>query len=169
MRRVILAVTLGGVLLSGAACSNDTKTTADAAAPAATPATATTTAAPDYTADSKKVCDGLEKELQKGAEAFGVELGKMIGYKETKQTQNAAKAKKAAATELKNWAADVKKATSAAKDPKLQAAGAEAADNLVKAAEGDAFFAKFKTEKDVDKHFETELNAWFAPLSTICE
>ncbi|BFU42008.1 hypothetical protein [Krasilnikovia sp. MM14-A1004] len=168
MRRAILAVTLGGVLLSGAACSNDTKT-ADAAAPAGAPATTTTTAAPDYTADSKKICGGLEKELQKDAEAFGAELGKMIGYKQTKQTQNAAKAQKAAATELKNWAADVKKATAAAKDPKLQAAGAEASANLVKAAEGDAFFAKFKTEKDVEKNFETELNAWFAPLTPICE
>ncbi|GAB1694805.1 hypothetical protein [Krasilnikovia sp. M28-CT-15] len=164
MRRAILAVTLGGVLLSGTACSNDTKTPADAAAPATT----TTTAAPDYTADTKKVCDGFEKDLQKGAEAFGKELGKMIGYRETKQTRNAATAKKAAAAELKNWASDVRSATRAAMDPRLQAAGESAAGNMVKAADGDAFFAKFKTEKDVDKHFEAELNGWFTPLNALC-
>ncbi|GAB1643418.1 hypothetical protein [Krasilnikovia sp. MM14-A1259] len=173
MRRAILAVTLGGVLLSAAACSTDSKTPADAAGPAgttaaATPAADATSEAPDYSADTKKVCDKLSKSIESDVKGFATELGKMMAYKAAKQTAAAAKAQKAAGDELKAWADKIRKTAATAKDPKLKAAGAEAADNMAKSADDKALFAKLKDPKDLDKNLEAEFTAWFVPVGGIC-
>ncbi|GAA4588678.1 hypothetical protein BJY16_008643 [Actinoplanes octamycinicus] len=169
MRRIILAVTTGALLLTGTACGSKSDDTAAPAAPAAT--TATTSAAPaaDYTADTKKTCGDLTKLLSgQSMVKFGEELGKMIGYKQAKATAQAKQARTDAGKKLKELAAEVTKSTGAAQDPELKAAGEKVAQSITTSAGDDAFFAKFKTEKDVDKALETEMTAWFTPLDTFC-
>ena len=57
MRRALLAVALGGVLVTGTACDTDRPISAAAAEPSPTPAAS---AAPDYSADTRAVCGRLE-------------------------------------------------------------------------------------------------------------
>jgi hypothetical protein len=169
MRRALLAAALGGLLLSGAACSSGGD--ADKAADSPQLVTPTTTAAapaPDYSADTKKVCGKLDKIFDAELEDFGTELGKMIAYKEAKQSDNAEKAEKAAGKQLKDIGGQVKKATAAAKDPKLKEAGTTSAAKFTKSASDGKFFDKIKTTKDLDKILETEMTNWLTPVAGYC-
>jgi len=169
MRRAILAVALGGVLLTGAACGSDAKTAKPAAAPAAStspggPAGST----PDYSADTKLVCGRLEKIFNDDLEGFGTQVGKMIAYKEAKKVAEAATAQKAAGVQLKTVGAKVKKETADAQDPQLQSAGATSAAKFAKSAADTAFFDRIKTTKDLDRTIEAQMSEWLTPVAGYC-
>jgi hypothetical protein len=170
MRRAFLAMTIGGVLLTGAACGSDADTTAGPApsTAAAAPSSEPASPAADYTANTKLVCGKVQKILTEDLKDFGTEMGKMIAYKEAKQTADAEAARKAAGQQLKTVSAKVKKETAAAQDPQLQAAGATSAAKMVKTANDDGFFAKIKSTKDLDKVIETQLTEWFTPVAGYC-
>jgi len=170
MRRVLLAATLGGLLLSGTACSSggDADPAADSPKLVVPSATAATSPPPDYSADTKKVCAKLDKLFDAELEDFGTELGKMIAYKEAKQTDNAEKAEKAAGKQLKDVGGQVRKATAAAKDPKLKEAGAASAAKFSQSASNGKFFDKIKSTKDLDKILETEMTNWLTPVAGYC-
>ena len=167
MRRAFLAVALGGVLLASAACSSDAETPAAAPA-AATPLAAATTAAPDYSANTKLVCGKVEKIFNDDLEGFGTQVGKMIAYKEAKQTADAEKAEKAAGKELKEIGAKVKKETAAAQDPELKTAGASSAAKFTKSATDAKFFDSIKTTKDLDRTIEAKMTEWLTPVAGYC-
>jgi hypothetical protein len=167
MRRAILAATLGSVLLTGAACSSDAKNTGSAAT-TPTPSAAATSAAPNYSDNTKLVCDKLQKIFNTDLEGFGTQVGKMIAYKEAKQAPEAAKAQQAAGLQLKNVGAKVKQETAAAQDPELQAAGATSAAKFTKSAADAAFFARIKTTKDLDRTIEAQMNEWLTPVAGYC-
>ena len=167
MRRAILAATLGSVLLTGAACSSDAKNTSSAAT-TPTPSAAPTSAAPDYSDNTKLVCDKLQKIFDTDLEGFGAQVGKMIAYKEAKQAPEAAKAQQAAGRQLKNVGTKVKQETAVALDPELQAAGATSAAKFTKSAADSAFFAKIKTTKDLDRTIEAQMNEWLTPVAGYC-
>ena len=169
MRRAILAVTIGGVLLTGTACDSDAETTAAAASsPAITPSAEPTSPPPDYTANTKLVCGKVEKILNEDLKGFATAIGKMIAYKEAKQTTEADAAQKSASKELKDVGAQVKKETSAAEDPALKTAGATSAAKFAKTAGDDKFFDKIKTTKDLDAIIEGQLTEWFTPVAGYC-
>ena len=167
MRRAFLAVTLGGVLLAAGACSSDAET--PAAAPAATtPSAEVTSPPPDYSANTKLVCGKVEKIFDAELAGFGTQIGKMIAYKEAKQTVDAEKAEKAAGKELKQIGAKVKKETAAAQDPELKTAGTSSAAKFTKSASDTRFFDSIKTTKDLDRIIEAKMTEWLGPVAGYC-
>jgi hypothetical protein len=167
MRRAILAAALGGILLTGAACS-DAQTTGKAAAPANTPSAEPASSAPDYSADTQLVCGKLEKVFSDDLQTFGTQVGKMIAYKEAKQVPEAAQAQKAAGQQLKNVGAKVKQETAGAQDPELQNAGAASADKFAKSAADTTFFNGIKSTKDLDRTIEAKMTEWLTPVAGYC-
>jgi hypothetical protein len=167
MRRAILALALGGILLTGAACDSDAKDAASAGA-AATPTAEPSSAGPDYSANTKLVCDNLQKVFDNDLEGFGTQVGKMIAHKEAKQAPEAALAQQAASAQLKTVGAKVKQETAAAQDPELQTAGATSAEKFVKSAGDAKFFARIKTTKDLDRTIESQLKEWLNPVAGYC-
>jgi hypothetical protein len=170
MRRVILAATLGGILLAGAACDSDAET-ATAAPPtevATAPSAAPTTPPPDYSADTRKVCGRVEKVFGTGLKTFGTEVGRMIAYKEAKVPAEVKKSQKAAGARLRTVAANIRKETAAAQDPALKTAGNTSAAKFSKAAADSRFFNSIKTQKDFDRIIEGRLSEWQRPLSGYC-
>ena len=173
MRRAILAAALGGVLLTGSACDTDRATGAAAAPATAASTTApsvpeSTSAAPDYSADTKAICGRLETVFNHDLAAFHAQMGKMIANKEAKLAPEAAKAQKAAGAELKKVGATIKETTSAALDPELRAAGAASAAKFAKSATDKAFFSRIKTQKDYNRLIEDQLQEWFTPAAGYC-
>jgi hypothetical protein len=173
MRRAILAVALGGVLVTGTACTTGRSTGVTAASP--TPESAdvlsspeATNAAPDYSADTRAICGRLETVFNGGLTAFHTQMGKMIANKEAKLAPEVAKAQKAAGAELKKVGAKIKSETAAAADPELRAAGAVSAAKFTKSATDDSFFKKIKTQKDYDRVIEDQLQQWFTPAAGYC-
>ncbi|MEV8509592.1 hypothetical protein AB0368_32845 [Actinoplanes sp. NPDC051475] len=169
MRRALLTAALGGILLTGAGCS-DGGDTEDGAAPAQVVASSAPAAspAPDYSANTKKICDSLDKIFDTELEDFGTEIGKMIAYKEAKQADNAEKAEKAAAKQLRDVGARVRKETTVAQDPELKAAGAASATKFTKSAADAKFFDRIKSTKDLDRILETEMTNWLTPVAGYC-
>jgi hypothetical protein len=171
MRRALLAVIAGGTLLAGTACDSDATTgTGAAAAPTAAPSTAapTASAAPDYSADTKRVCTRLQTIYQGELRDFGAAMGKMITYKEAKQTAEAGKAANAAAAELKAVAAKIRKETAIARNPEFKAAGAKSAAKLEQSAKDRKYIAKVTTLKDLNGTIERQLTDWLTPVAGYC-
>ncbi len=167
MRRAFLALALGGVLLSAAACDSDAESTT--AAPAATtPSAAPTSAAPDYSANTQLVCGKVEAVFNKDLEGFGTQLGKMIAYKEAKQGAEADKAEAAAKKQLKAVGTKVRKETAAADDPALVAAGQTSAAKFTKSAADTKFFDGIKSTKDLDRTIEAKMTDWLSPVAGYC-
>jgi hypothetical protein len=167
MRRALLAVALGGVLLTATACDSDAET--PAAAPAASaPSTAATSAGPDYSANTKLVCGKVEKVFDADLETFGTQMGKMIAHKQAKQTAEAEKAEQAAAAGLKDIAAKVKTETAAAEDPELKTAGEASAAKFARSAADAKFFDGIKTTKDLDRTIEGKMTDWLSPVAGYC-
>jgi hypothetical protein len=168
MRRVLLAVALGGVLVAGTACDTDRSTSASAAPAAPAPTPESTSAAPDYSANTRAVCGRLQTIFNDDLKAFHTQMGKMIANKEAKLTSEAAKAQAAARAELKKVGSKIKKETAAAQDPQLRAAGATSAGKFAKSAADKSFFSKVKTQKDYDRLIEDQLQQWFTPAAGYC-
>ena len=167
MRRALAAVAIGGVLLTGAACSSDEKPSA-AAAPSPTPSAAPSPTGPDYTANTRQVCDKLQTIFNDDIAAFGTQIGKMIADKEAKKAPEAAAAQKAAQAQLKAVGEKVRTETSAALDPELQEAGATSADKFAKSAADTKFFDAIKTTTDLNKTIQAQMTEWLNPVAGYC-
>ena len=169
MRRALLAATVGGLLLAGAGCSagDDDKSTAPTIVVPPS-AAAPTSAEPDYSEDTRKVCDKLNKIFDAEIEDFGTEIGKMIAYKEAEQADNAEKAEKAAGRQLRDIGAQIRRESATAENPELKQAGATSATKFAKSASDGKFFDKIKSTKDLDKVLETEMTNWISPVAGYC-
>jgi hypothetical protein len=99
---------------------------------------------------------------------FGTAMGKMIAYKEAKQTPEAEQARKSASKELKEVAAKVREATADAENPELKQAGAVSATKFAKSADDKALFDKVKTTKDLDRTLATKMPDWMDPVAGLC-
>lgn len=167
MRRALLAVTLGGVLLSAAAC--DSGTEAPVAAPAPTTAAPVVTSpAPDYSENTKLVCGKVQTIFNTNLQNFATQMGKMIAYKQAKQTAEAETAEKAAAAQLKDVATKVRKETAAAEDPELKTAGETSAAKFAKSAADAKYFDSIKSDKDLNKTIEAKMTDWLSPVAGYC-
>ncbi len=168
MRRVLLAVTVGGLLMTAAACSDEPD---PAAAPASPPAEASTVAATPSAVtypDTVPVCTDVAKILTQDMAGVGAELGRMIARREAKATADAKKSQDAAKKQLQGVAAKVRETTAGAQDPGLAAAGEMAADNIAATAGKAAFWSKIKSVEDVDRAIKAEMPVWRAPLTATC-
>jgi len=170
MRRAILAVIAGGTLLTGAACDSDAKADPEAAAPTRTAATAapSPSAAPDYSTSTKLVCDKLQTLYSVELRAFGTAIGKMVTYKEAKQTADAEKAETSAAGQLKAAATKIRKETAIAQDPDFQAAGKVSASKLESSATDRRYFDRVKSLTDLNKTVQAQFNEWLTPVAGYC-
>ncbi|WP_306203910.1 hypothetical protein [Actinoplanes sp. RD1] len=170
MRRALVAATLGGLLLLGAGCSGGDEPDTASEAPLDTPTTAVTTTSPppDYSANTKSVCTKLDKIFDTEIKSLGSELGKMIAYKEADQDDNVETARKAAAKQLKDIGAQVRKESAAAQDPDIKQAAAQSASKFTESAGDEAFFNKIKTMKDLNTVLNNQMADWLNPVVGLC-
>ena len=173
MRRALLAVLAGGTLLTGAACDGGAKSTTDAGpASSITPSRVpyqTLPPLPDYSADTKQVCDRLQAVYTGELRAFGTAMGKMVSYKEAKQAAEAQTAANTAAGQLKAAGAKIRQDTAAAEDPDLKAAGAASATKFERSAQDRSYLNRVKTLKDLDGTLQSQVAEWLNPVSGYCE
>jgi hypothetical protein len=169
MRRAILALVAGGTLVATAACTSNAKTTgaAETGAPAAT-AAPSTSPAPDYSASTRLVCGKLQTLYTGELKAFGAAVGKMITYKEAKQTAEADKAEATAAGQLTAAATKIRTETAAAEDPDFQAAGRTSAAKFEQSAKDRKYFAKVKTLADLNATVQEQFTEWLTPVAGYC-
>jgi hypothetical protein len=191
MRRIILAVSVGAVLLTGAACARTpearpsaNRPTTDVATTIATPTIATPTEAappteiPSFvspgTESTGKVCRKVDKLMESNhLKAFSVALGRMITAKEESKSDvrinlRVRLEQADAAKHLLAVASQIEKASLAAKDPKVQVAGELSADAMRETVSGNDFFAKVDSVKDLKKNVRAETRSWVLPLATFC-
>jgi hypothetical protein len=166
MRRVLLAVTVGGLLMTAAACSDEPDPVA--APPSAEAPTAAAEPSAVAYPDTVPVCTDVGEILTGDMAGVGAELGRMIARREAKAAADAAKAQAAAKKQLQGVAEKVRKTTAGAQDPGLVAAGDMAADNIAATAGEAAFWSKIKTIEDVDRAIKAEMPVWRAPLTATC-
>ncbi|HET6478803.1 MAG TPA: hypothetical protein VFG35_02000 [Actinoplanes sp.] len=167
MRRALLAVLAGGVLLTGAACDSDARTTEPTAASATTEPT-TSPPPPDYTASTRIVCGKLQSLYSVDLRDFGAAMGKVITYREAKQTAAAKKSETTAVTELRQVAAKIRKETAAAANPEFKAAGLTSAAKIDASAANRAYITKVKTLKDLNATIEPQFKEWLSPVAGYC-
>jgi hypothetical protein len=167
MRRAILAVALGGVLVTAGACSSDAKSKPVTAAPAPS-ATPSLPPMPDYTANTRLVCGKLQKIFDADLRGFGTQAGKMIAYKEAKKAPEAAKAQKAASDQLRTVGTKVKRETAVAQNPELQVAGATSAAKFTQSATDARFFDRVKSTKDLNRAIDAKMTDWLNPVAGYC-
>ncbi|MEV6629942.1 hypothetical protein AB0M54_04220 [Actinoplanes sp. NPDC051470] len=153
------------------ACGSDAENNASTAAqniPAPPPTAESTYQAPDWSANTKQVCDKVAAIYSDGFAGFSTQLGKMIANKEAKQAPGATAAQKAAGEELKKVGAQIKKEVAAAQDPNLKAAGEQSATKVTGSATDKAFFDSIKTTKDLNAKIETKMLDWMNPVTGYC-
>ena len=167
MRRALAAVAIGGVLLTGTACSSQDKPTA-AATPSPTPAASPTPTGPDYSADTALVCTKLRTILSDDVAAFGTQMGKLIADREAKAKPEAAAAQKAAQAQLKAVGEKIRRETSAALDPELQQAGATSAAKFTTSAADTKLFDSIKSTTDLTKVMQGQMTEWLTPVAGYC-
>ncbi|WP_250028262.1 hypothetical protein [Paractinoplanes maris] len=167
MRRALVAVLAGGILLTGAACDSDAGTEA---APEATPTSTAPSSPPppDYTANTKLVCGKLQALYSGDLRDFGTAMGKLITYREAKQTAEAKKAETAAVAELKAVATKIRKETSAARNPEFKAAGLTSAAKVDASAVNKAYIKKATTLKVLNSTIEAQFKEWLSPVAGYC-
>ncbi|MEV0896742.1 hypothetical protein [Actinoplanes sp. NPDC049802] len=171
MRRAILAVLAGGLLLGSAACGSDPKPSSApqptvSALIEATPVASAPT--PDYSAENDAVCGRLDKVFTTEFGQFGKAIGKMIAYKEAKDKAGAAKAEKTAAAELRAVATAIRKEIADAENPDLKAAAVVSAGKIEASAKDRDYIEKIKTTKDLNKSLEDEIAEWLSPVAGYC-
>lgn len=177
MRRAVATATLIAALTATAGCA--AAPTGDPSAPGAAVAKAASAVAAarpsaaaqpsaDHTADTAKVCGQVNQVFEKDMEKFGQELGKLIVYKEAKNSAQVKKAEASARRQLEAMATTIRTHTGAAQDPQLRRAGQESADAMQATAKSN-FFTKVDSIDGLEKVVGAEFLAWLLPLGDFCE
>jgi hypothetical protein len=167
MRRALLVVLAGSLLLPVAACDNAKKSTAAPAVSVAPQASLPTL--PDYSVDTQRVCAQLQAVYTGELRQFGTAVGKLVSLKEAKQTADAKKAENDAAGKLKAVGAKIRKDTATAKDPDFQAAGETSATKFEQSATDRKYLQRVKTLKDLNSTLQPQMTQWLTPVSSFCE
>ena len=166
MRRAILAVTFGAVLLTGTACDHDAKPAATGGS--ASPAPLPSVSAADYSANTRKVCKDVHKIFDTDIAPFGTALGKMMAYKEEKLPKEANKSEKLARQQLKTVATKIINATADAQDTAIAVAGKATAAKFIASAADDKLYDNIKNAKDLNRFIDGKLGEWLTPISGYC-
>jgi hypothetical protein len=168
MRRALLVVLAGSMLLPVAACNSDAKKT-DAAPAASVQPTQSLAPLPDYTVDTQMVCTQLQAVYSGELRQFGTAMGKLVSLKEAKQTADAEKAETDAATKLKAAGFKIREDTATAQDPAFKAAGEASATKFEQSATDRKYFDRVKTLKDLNSTLQPQMAQWLTPVSSFCE
>lgn len=162
MRRAVLALSLGGCLLTASACgtakgptTNGTPNPGAAAAAAADPALA----------DTRTVCDAVGQVLNKDIGPFADALGKMVAGR---NTAAAGTSQRQAQQSLKTFSTSIRGATQTSTNAQLRADGAQTANTLQAKSTDAAFFTKIQTTKDMDTVLGPTLKEWLSPVTHHC-
>jgi hypothetical protein len=167
MRRAILAATLGAALLTGTACDSDAEPTASGGSAAPSAPTPTVSIAA-YAANTRKICDDVQKIFDTDITPFGTALGKMIAYKEEKLPKEADKYEKAARKQLKTVATKITNATQNAEDAAIVTAGKASAAKFTASAADDKLYDSIKSSQDLNRFIDGKLGEWLTPISGYC-
>lgn len=167
MQRALMTVTLGSVLLTGAACDSDAQPTATGATTAA-PSPAPTISTPDHSANTRLICADVQKIFDTDIKPFGTALGRMIAFKEERLVKEAEKSEKAARKQLRTVATKIVKATEDAEDVAVVMAGKASADKFTASAADDKVYDKLKSSKDLNRFIDGVMGNWLTPISGYC-
>jgi hypothetical protein len=161
MRRAVLALSLGGFLLTVSACGTATGPSASG-----TPNTAGAAAAADPAlADTRTVCEAVGQVLNKDIGPFADALGKMVAGRDAAA---ASASRQQAQQSLKTFSASIRGATQTSTDARLRADGKQAADILQAKSADAAFFKTIQTTKDMDTLLGPTLKEWLSPVTHHC-
>ncbi|HEY0530787.1 MAG TPA: hypothetical protein VGD29_04235 [Actinoplanes sp.] len=167
MRRALLVVLAGGLLLPVAACDNAKKSSAAPAVSVAPPVSLPPL--PDYTVNTQMVCTRLQAVYTGELREFGTAMGKLVSLKEAKQTADAAKAETQVAGKLKAAGAKIRQDTETAEDPGFRAAGETSAAKFEQSATDRKYVDRVKTLKDLNSTLRPQMAQWLTPVSSFCE
>ncbi|HET9517949.1 MAG TPA: hypothetical protein VFO77_09515 [Actinoplanes sp.] len=178
MRRALMTVTLGTVLLTGAACGTASEPPAPGGTGAPPPAAAQASAAQASAANpsppnekspnTAKVCAEVQKVFNNDTAPIGAELAMMLVHKERKAKDQAAKAEENARKQLRTVAGKLKQATAGAEEAAVKAAGATSAGKLNASAADAKAFDELKSSADLNKFIDTKMADWLSPISGHC-
>ncbi|MGK5682130.1 hypothetical protein [Actinoplanes sp. URMC 104] len=168
MRRTVISLLAGGLLLTAAACgtAKDQPGSTSAAPPAAAPPAsaagagtgpaATGAAAP---AAIKTTCEALGQAYGKNMAPFARALTEYVADRKTIAT---------AQQSLAAFATAVQEATASSADAQLKADGKQAAARMHAKSTDATFFAGIKTGKDVSKTLGPTMTQWLSPVQRHC-
>jgi hypothetical protein len=168
MRRALLVLFAGGLLLPVAACDTEAKSKAEPASTVTVPDDSLPPL-PDYSVNTRQICAQLQTVYSGELRDFGTAIGKMVTYKEAKQAADAAKAEDQAAGKLKAAGAKIRQDTAGAQDPDFQAAGAASAAKFEQSATDRKYFDRVKTLNDLNGTLEPQMAQWLTPVSAFCQ
>jgi hypothetical protein len=149
MRRAVLLLVAGGLLVTPAACGTATST--------ATPSSTVATAAPE----TRTACEAVGEAYTKSMGPFAEAVAKAAGSGSATDRAEAQK-------RLGDLAASIRAATASAKDPQIVTDGKTAADQLQKKAADKTVFAALKTPQDASQLLGPTLKDWLAPVTSHC-
>ena len=165
MRRAVLALLVGGALLTATACGTAKNATPNTAPNPGQATAVSAGAAPPVETTTKQWCESLGQVYNSNMGPFAESLTKMVDGRKTgaaKATQDAAQ------KSLTSFAAAIRAATEGAVDPSLVQVGRQISDILKDKAKDEALFDKIKTTDDVNKLLGPTLKEWLAPLTSRC-
>jgi hypothetical protein len=168
MRRALLAVFAGSLLLPVAACDNNAKSKAEPVSTVTVPDDSLPPL-PDYSVNTKQICGQLQTVYSGELRDFGSAMGQMVTFKEAKQAPDAAKAENQAAGKLKAAGAKIRQDTAGAEDPDFQAAGETSAAKFERSATDRKYFDRVKTMNDLNGTLEPQMAQWLTPVSAFCQ
>ena len=149
MRRAMLGLVVGGLLLSSCGTAPDPSPSAP---PSLTPEQQQT----------KTSCEAIGTVYTKNMGAFAESLSTMVA------TSDSAAARKDAQQKLSAFGSAIRQTTQTSGDAQLRADGKQAADQLQTTSTNAAFFAKIKTTQDVTNVLGPTLKEWLAPVTHHC-
>lgn len=161
MRRAILALTVGGVLLT-AACG--TEKSPAASGPAVTGGSVA--AAQPALAESKALCEALGQVYSENMGPFAETLSKMIADRNS--PGGGKNSSEQAQQSLSAFATAIRRATQSSANPQVRADGKQTADRLQATSTDDKFFTKVQSAKDVNTVLGPTLKQWLAPVTHHC-
>jgi hypothetical protein len=165
MRRAVLALIVGGALLTATACGSANNATPNAAPNPGQPVAASAVAAPPVEATTKQQCEALGQVYSKNMGEFAESLTKMVDGRKT----SAAKAtQEAAQKSLSSFATAVRASTETATDAAFVQIGRQTSEQLQAKSKDKAFFDKIQTTGDVNTLLGPTLKQWLSPLTSRC-
>jgi hypothetical protein len=163
---VLAAVLVGGCGAKGGGTPSAAGTdTATAGAPGAS-ATPSAGRSDPALANTRQVCDAINRALADGSAAFGNDLGTIAGHVAGGNTSQADRARADAVAQLKSMVTKIRSAAGTATDPKVRAAAGLTADEI-SALAADPALLKVKSAADLAPVIEKLTRASDA-MNSVC-
>lgn len=163
MRRAVLTLAVGGVLLAGAAACGTASPSANG--PAGT-GQSVNPAVQASLADTRTVCEALGQAYGRDIGPFASALNTMVAARKSADGGKASQAQ--AQQSLSALAKAVLGATQGSSNAQVRVDGLTAAKQLDSQSANAAFFTKIQTAKDMNTVLGPTLKQWLAPISQHC-